>query len=237
MKFFICTLYSGEPDLPDCLRAIATQGVEFEHKIISFKREIVAHDELYQAFNSVDKSWICAKIDADVVLYDGALLDISEIFNRNYDFVDPCTHDFYTDSDIHAGVAFFRGLKFRKQENPLWTDRGIYNSRNAKRSGRSIGDHAYRSNELTSFHYGFHRGLKSQLTTYDLVKKAYEKYGDNKRLMALRGFELGQSDEFIDWHTGKDPIPTCHDYHDTRFQEYYEKYSDVTVQIPDRTWR
>ncbi len=54
-KFYVCTMYCGEPDLPHMLRSIADQGMDVvEHKIISYKKEVDAHNELYESFNRAD---------------------------------------------------------------------------------------------------------------------------------------------------------------------------------------
>lgn len=233
-RYFIVTLYSGEPDFDHHVKSLNDQGVEFTHKIVKFMPKLEAHNELYKAFNDAPAGLIRAKIDADVVLNDGVLNTIAKRMNPTT-WLDAQTFDHLSESSLHAGVAFYGdAVKFVEQTNSLKTDRGV--AQGARRASFGvIGSHAKYANEWTAFHYGFHRGLKSQLPVYANVVRAYKKHGDRPRLMAIRGFELGQSDRYIDWHLGRSPCPRDHDY--TAMKALFDEFNVDEPPVLTRTWR
>jgi len=196
--------------------------------------EVNAHNAVYKAFNEADREWICAKIDADVVLNDDALITIAPKVGRN-SHLTPFTHDFFTDTEISAGVSIFGyGVRFKIQTDSLKCDRDV--ASNEAFREKLIGRHCYYANEYTAFHYGYHRGLKSQLSIYDDLVKAYEKFNDNIRLMAIRGFDLAQSDRYKDYHLGNAPAPTDHNYGD-QFEKLFKEFSGPNPPSLTKTWR
>jgi hypothetical protein len=234
-KFLICTMYCGEPDLPHLLKSISEQGVEVDHRIFSFMSEIDAHNAVYQAFNAADPSWIRAKIDADIVLNPGALTKVSSTCG-SHSWIDPMAHDYFTDGGLHAGMAFYgHAVKFGTQTHTLKCDRGIAHGASHHVIG-VIGKHAHYADEWTGFHYGFHRGLKSQLPVFANVQAAYNKHHDRVRLMALRGFELAQSDRYIDYHMGRAPVTADHNY-GPGLQALFEEFRVDDPPKLTRTWR
>jgi len=56
-------------------------------------------------------------------------------------------------------------------------------------------------------------------------------------LMAIRGFELAQSDLYIDYHLKGNPPPMDHNYGNIKLQELFDTYKDENVKLPPRTWR
>jgi hypothetical protein len=228
-------MYCGEPDLPHLLRSISEQGVEVDHRIFSYMGEMEAHNAVYQAFNAGAPDQIRAKIDADIVLNPDALKGVAARCKPR-SWIDPHAHDFFTDAQLHAGMAFYGpGVTFKMQTNTLKCDRGVANGCSRVNMG-VIGTHAAHADELTGFHYGFHRGLKSQLPVNDRVVRAHAKYGDHVRLMAIRGFELGQSDRYIDWHLGRAPCPTDH-YYGEKLQQLFDEFRVEDPPKLARTWR
>jgi hypothetical protein len=217
-------MHCGEPDFPHCQAMIARQqNVIIKHALIENMSELDAHNVVYQSFNDVDPTWIRAKIDADVVLSDEYVLakiaaDLQ--IRKNALGLTPFVHDYMTDSEIHAGATFYTSAaKFRVQSNPLKCDRDMLEGdEKLVREYGLVGRHMHHANELTAFRYGLHRGLKSQLKILDLVEKAYVKYRDPIRLMAIKGFNVGQNDpRFNAWHqTGLD-VPSQHNYEDVEF--------------------
>ena len=228
LKFLVCTLYCGEPDLEHCLRSLSQQDidVEIDHRIISFLPEHAAHVVVYKTFNDTDDSWFKLKLDADVVLEKNALSSINEAFKcPSTMWVDPIVHDYFTDSLIHAGIAAYRGsVKFNMPTSTLKCDRNIH-SECATQVGR-VGKHAFYASDFEAFRYGFHRGLKGQKPLYDMIVKAYSVHKDHTRLMAMRGFQVAFSDMFSDWHTGRiTEHPNYHSYGDKVLMDLFKEFS------------
>lgn len=226
-------MYCGELDLPHHIKALSEQGVEIDHRMFSFMSEIDAHNAVYQTFNEAGPEWIRGKVDADVVLYPNAL---SGLHVGKRDWVDPLTHDYFTDTKIHAGLAFYGpDVKFSIQTNPLKCDRGIASVNSPSHRG-ALGRHCHYADELTGFRYGFHRGLKSQLSVFQNVTKAYSRHNDKVRLMALRGFELAQSDRYAEYHLGKEPVTSDHNY-GPGLLKLFEEFNVDEPPVLTRTWR
>jgi hypothetical protein len=226
-------MYCGEPDLPFHIKALSEQDVEIDHRIFSFMPEMEAHNAVYQTFNNAGPEWIRGKVDADVVLNPGALKGISV---KDNGWLDPQVHDYFTDAPLRAGLAFYGpDVRFKLQTNPLKCDRGIASCGGASHHGM-IGKHAYYANELIGFHYGFHRGLKSQLNVYNNLVRAYARHNDRVRLMAIRGFDLAQSDRYKAWHLGAEPVTTDHNYGEGLLKLFNEFNGDDPPALT-RTWR
>ncbi len=232
-KFIVCTMYCGEQDMPHHLKSMSQQGVIIDHRVFSYMSEIDGHNAVYQAFNEAGPEWIRAKIDADVVLYPNAL---SKISAGGGSWVDPVTDDYFTDSPLHAGVAIYGPrVKFKVQTHTLKCDRNVAMCDGPTGHG-SIGTHCRYADELTGFRYGYHRGLKSQLQVYESLVRAHRKHGDRVRLMAIRGFELAQSDRHKDYHLGTAPVPIDHNYGD-ELNKLFEEFSGEECPKLERTWR
>lgn len=236
-KFLICTMWCGEKDYPHCVDAILKQeGVEVEHRTFKDLIEVDAHNEVYQSFNEAGPDVIRGKVDADVVLEPTALLRVSELIRPGM-WLDPQTHDYFTDGPLNAGLAFYGpNVRFRHQTLTLKCDRDVALGFEHQGVG-VIGKHAHYADEWTGFRYGFHRGLKSQLPVHNRVVAAHARYGDRVRLMAIRGFELAQSDLYINYHLKGDPPPMDHNYGNAKLKELFDTYSDENVPLPPRTWR
>lgn len=237
-RFLICTMYCGEKDFEHCVAAIASQasGHTIDHKIFSDLVEVDAHNEVYQAFNDAPKGTIRGKVDADVVLNPDALTRISMIASPMI-WLDPETHDYFTDGPLKAGLAFYGdAVRFSHQHLTLKCDRDVASQRNPTHMG-VLGRHAHYADTWTGFRYGFHRGLKSQLPIYDRMRAAHTRYHDPVRLAAIRGFELAQSDLYKDYHLGIVSSPMDHNYGDPRLKQLYEQYLDPNISMPPRTWR
>lgn len=226
-------MYCGEPDLPYHLKAMSEQGVEIDHRIFSYMSEINAHNAVYQAFNEAGPEWIRGKVDADVVLNPGALAAL-RISGRTW--FDPLTHDYFTDSQMHAGLAFYGPtVRFGVQTRTLKCDRGVAKC-DGQTSGPVMGRHAHYADEWTGFHFGFHRGLKSQLPAYDSIVRAYAMHKDRVRLMAIRGFELAQSDRYKDYHLGLAPVTDDHNYGEG-LRKLFDEFRVDNPPVLTRTWR
>jgi hypothetical protein len=235
-KFLVCTMYCGELDFPHHVEALAAQGVEYEHRVFRDMVEVDAHNAVYQSFNEVGPEWIRVKLDADVVLNPGAFKELENTISPNM-WLDPAVHDFFTDQTIHAGVAVYgHAVRFRHQNLTLKCDRDVAVGAH-RADGKLVGRHAWYANEWTGFRYGFHRGLKSQLLILKGVQNAYARHGDRVRLMAIRGFELAQSDLYKSYHLGTVPTPMDHNYNSPILRDLYEHYKDASVPLPPRTWR
>lgn len=224
-SFYVCTMFCGEPDMPHCLKSLQEQGVEFTHKVISFKDELTAHNEVYQAFNDAPPGTIKLKLDADVVLYPGALKYVSKILDGkdNWWFT-PNVHDFFTWGPLQAGITFFCDkAKFRVQTNALKCDRGVTIGCGHVTNQRPIAKHAHFCNERTAFHYGFHRGLKGQTAVMEKVRSAQEISPDPRREFAIKGFQAASK---FDWsneeaYTKHGQFPSFHSYGDLVFEELF----------------
>jgi hypothetical protein len=236
-KFLICTMWCGENDYVDCVDSILSQeGVSVELRTIKDLIEVDAHNEVYQAFNAAGPDVIRGKVDADVILDPGALQRVASKIRANT-WLDPQTHDYFTDSLLNAGLAFYGpAVRFKHQTLTLKCDRDVAIGCEHQPLGR-LGRHAHLADEWTGFRYGFHRGLKSQLPVHERVVAAHAKHGDRVRLMAIRGFELAQSDLYIDYHLKGNPPPMDHNYGNTKLRELFDAYKDESVPLPPRTWR
>lgn len=229
-------MWCGENDYPHCVESIANQGVEVEHRTFKDLVEVDAHNEVYQAFNKAEPGVIRGKVDADVVLHPGALLRIAAQINDNM-WLDPQTHDYFTDNALNAGLAFYgSNVTFKHQTLTLKCDRDVASTRISTPMG-VIGNHAHYADEWTGFRYGFHRGLKSQLPVYEQVKLAHSRHNDKVRLAALIGFDLAQSDMYLDYHTGITPAPMDHNYQNPRLKELFDQFVINKISLPARTWR
>lgn len=228
--FFVCTMYSGEPDWEYCQAMIAAQkNVNVKHQLVGGLSEIDAHNVVYQAFNAADPMMIRAKIDADVVLQDEHMLEriaLDLIMRPHAPGMMPFVHDHLTDTYIKAGVMFYTSkARFKIQTDPLKCDRNMLDKHveDAILDWYCVGRHMYHCNDLTAFRYGYHRGLKTQTNIRDRVKKAYDKYHDRQRLLALMGFEAAQANqEYHDWINGIGEIPNYHNYDDAKFMQAFE---------------
>ena len=232
MKYVVCTGYCGEQEMPDCVKALAFQGVEVDHHIIAYRSEIDAHNEIYKIFNEAPPDFIRAKIDADVVLNDNALASIAKNIGTG-DWVDPLVHDFFSNTQIHAGIAIYgSAVTFDIQTNTLKCDRGVAHYKRHIDIG-CIGTHAHMSEGITAFHFGFHRGLKSQLPIYESMKRAPQ---TSQRVIAIIGFELAQCDLYHEWHT-KAVWPTSEEHnYGPRLDELYDTYVTQNMPVPRRSW-
>lgn len=219
--------------MPHHLKAMSEQGVIIDHRIFSYMSEIDGHNAVYQTFNSAGPEWIRAKIDADVVLSPGILATVR---CRGSMWVDPHTHDFFTDQPLHAGVAIYGpDVRFAVQTHTLKCDRNVARCDGPTGMG-VIGTHCRYANEFVGFRYGFHRGLKSQLPVYDALRRAHKKHNDRVRLMAIRGFELAQSDRYIDYHLGRAPVPLDHNY-GPELEKLFDEFKGDECPSLARTWR
>ena len=225
--FLVCTMYCGEPDFPYCEEMIRTQrSVNVKHIVIKDRPEMEAHNAVYQAFNDDDPTWYRVKLDADVVLmsdnvFSAVAADLK--IRTNADGLNPHVNDFMTDTEINAGITFYKpNVRFKVQTNPLKCDRDVVSPRYHISTVQMMGYHMHHANELTAFRYGLHRGLKGQTNVRDLVQKAYDKHQDRIRLMALKGFEAGLSDpRFAVWHQTGKGVPDKHNYGDAEFKELF----------------
>lgn len=235
-KFLVCTMHCGELDFPHHVEALQHQGVEVDHRVFKDMVEVDAHNAVYQAFNEAGPEWIRAKVDADVVLHPGMLEKVASSITGNT-WYDPQTHDFFTDKPLHAGVAIYGpDVRFKVQTLTLKCDRDVAKNANQV-GGILIGKHAHYADEWTAFHFGFHRGLKSQLPVLDQVRRAHSVHKDSVRFMALRGFEVAQSDLYKDYHLGHAPSPMDHNYGSPVLRELFDRFKDPSVAISPRTWR
>lgn len=237
-KFFVCTLYCGEPGLAACIRSVSEQqNVEIvEHRIVKNLKEVDAHNVCYQAFNQQPENVIRAKIDADCTLvHTTALAEVAKLFSEQEHLhgISPHVRDYMTNTDIYAGITFFtHHVRFSLQRNSLKCDREIIVDEKDHRLAHAsvLGNHMFEANELTAFRYGFHRGLKSQMDIYRSLCKAHAEFKDVIRYYAIRGFEAAQSSHFHDWHNVPNvPVPSRHSYSDAEFQHFFEKTkADIT---------
>ena len=223
-KFLVCTMYCGEPDYLRCVTAVKEQqGVEVEHRVISYMPERAAHNVVYQAFNQAGPEWYRAKIDADVELGGPHVLArIANAFQRFPDRhgLSPLVHDFMTDTELHAGVFFYtHHVKFKVQEDHLMCDRDMIIDPHTHGFGdvECVGKHMHQANEVTAFRYGLHRGLKRQESTLVKVQAAYARHRDPIRLMAIKGFEVGL-------HADRN---SRHNYGDAAFMEAFRRAKGI----------
>lgn len=204
-KFLVYTMYCGEFDFNHCVRAIASQrDVEVKHEVVSYLPEMEAHNVVYQAFNAAGPEWYRAKIDADVELLDDRVLQRAAQRFRELPLahgISPLVHDYLSDSEIHAGVNFYtHHVGFDVQKDNLRCDRGMVFRESEHWLGGDmpvVGKHMHHCNELAAFRYGFHRGMKGQISIRDKVKVASEKHvadtRNHLRALALKGFDVGLS--------------------------------------------
>jgi len=232
-KFIVCTMYCGELDFPYHVKALSEQGVIIDHRVFSFMSEIDAHNAVYQTFNEAGPEWIRAKIDADVVLNPS---ELQRCLAKGRTWIDPHTHDFFTNAPLHAGIAIYGpDVRFKVQTHTLKCDRNVASSTGHSPIG-VIGRHCHYADELTSFRYGFHRGLKSQLPVYDSIVRANRHNPDKRRLLAIRGFDLAQSDRYKDYHLGTAPVPTSHNY-GPELNALFDEFNVDDPPVLTRTWR
>lgn len=235
-KFLVCTMHCGELDFPHHVQALAQQGVEYEHRVFKDMVEVDAHNAVYQAFNGAGPDWIRLKLDADVVLYPGALLALAKNVG-SHSWIDPMVDDYFTNGPLHAGAACYGpSVRFRHQHLTLKCDRDVCTNGALQHHG-VIGKHAHYADEWTAFRYGLHRGMKGQTKIMDAVQRAWEQHRDPVRFAALRGFDVAMSDIYWDYGHGHEPPPMDHNYGNPRLLELFELYKDGRVVPPKGTRR
>lgn len=229
-RFLVVTLYSGEPDYEHCLAALKSQvNVHVKHVNISGYPEHEAHKMLYTWFNESEPGFIRVKLDADVVLSDPTILDVMGSIlrdNPNVDRLDPYVHDFLTNSELKAGLAIYSPrVRFNEPRSHLWCDRNVTVEKHLGTLDTigAIATHMKYCDKRTAFRYGFHRGLKSQIPVFELLKAAHAHFQDPIRAIAIKGFELAQSSEFDAWHKNAVLPVGKFNYDDDWFREAYAK--------------
>lgn len=202
-------------------------GVEVEHRVFKDMVEVDAHNAVYQAFNEAPQGVIRGKVDADVILNPNTLtLVANRISPRTW--LDPMTHDHITDTDMHAGVAFYGdAVRFKHQSLTLKCDRDVAQNFVQSQVG-VVGTHALFANEWMAFRYGFHRALKSQWPVYNAIKAAYDCNPSQVRLMAMKGYEAAQC-ELYDYSARGEPPPMDHNYGHPKLKELFDAAMNSVV--------
>jgi len=112
MKILVGTLYSGENEYEECLKAIRAQtDVVFEHIVIENKPELEAHCLLFSSFLERSSEFeLLVKVDADTVLNSPNLFNnIVARFEADpgLEVLSIALHDFFTDELIN-GLQTYR---------------------------------------------------------------------------------------------------------------------------------
>lgn len=204
-RVLVTTLECGEGDFERCIDAIKSQeNVEIVHEIISNKPEREAHELHIKSWNSrLDDFDAFLKVDADTVLKHDRVVEmiVDLLLSSGAAATQSPLHDFFTGDFINGLNCYAPKLNtFGTNVHELYCDRSITHHAKVlygKDMGPEInpaGSHCHYATQLQAFHYGVHRGMKKQENTMRLVKKAHEKLGGFRRLLALEGFY--QASEF-----------------------------------------
>lgn len=236
-KVLVTTLECGEADFQRCVDAIKAQkNVILVHQVISSFSEKEAHEKLIESWNAQLKAFNAfVKIDADTVLRHDTIIEktVDLMLLHEAAATQSPLHDFFTDGPIN-GLNCYAPSKntFGNAVNELYCDRSITHNaivlygKNMSEDINPAGDHCKYCNEFQAFHFGVHRGMKSQENTMRLVKRAYEKLGDIRRAMALEGFRLAS-----EFKTNK----LGFNYRDKDLIERYESSLNMLRQADDST--
>ena len=200
-KVFVGTLRCGENDYGACLEALTGQrNVDIKHHVISDMPEKEAHNALWSAWHEAREAGyeLFVKVDADTVLaHPDVLKTIVESFESNPRLTGmQCPlHDYFTDSLINGLNCYDHRVKFSVSTNVIYPDRQdhghieVYKADRVPVNLRPAGYHCHYANEVQAFHYGLHRGLKSQNDIREKVIAAYKVHNDKLRWFALQGFD------------------------------------------------
>jgi hypothetical protein len=196
-RIFVGTLHSGEAEFDECCQMIADQeDVQASQTVISGKRELEAHNALWDAWNAAKDSFdLFVKVDADTVLVDTqALARIADLFAADADVTGAqiLLHDYFTDGSIAGLNAFSPAVTFTPARSRLHSDRVDTNHKTVLRGPavaalEPIGYHCRYPHAIQAFHFGVHRGLKRQHDVLHRVAEAWRQYQDDARGWALAG--------------------------------------------------
>jgi len=249
-KIVIATMFQGEEIIRTCLNTIRLQqNVKIvEHHLISQpESQNDAHKELYEFFNNAPSDCIRFKVDADIVLATEHVLDrmCKSMKGDPLGQCDPPVIDFLSNLTIKAGLTSYgQAVKFSPFDHNLWSDRNVTVTKTNVYDLQFIaGSHARMSDERNAFQYGLRRGLKSQLAIYAAIANANSMEPNRTREIAMKGFDLAQSDMFKDWHMigsarkNEDAGPICADRSTNEFERLFQEFIVKNVNVPERTWR
>lgn len=239
-RVFVGTMFVEENEVQASIASIRRQrGVEIYHTIVRGKNELDAHRELYARWNQSKQTMgVFVKVDADTVItHDDALLTICEYLTCaskvGYNAVQCPLYDWFTDATMLGVSTYHRSVEFTEPRDPLFCDMYcIENVATAHQDGlptnlNPIGIHCSNPSFRQAFRYGLHRGLKGYDHQRRQVVEAYERLGDDRRLMAIRGFEAASM--FLSRER-------C-SYVDPEFEDAYLKAcgsEDMLIQVNER---
>lgn len=195
-------MYTQEGDFENCCAAIRSQsGVTVTHHVISGLKEKEAHNALWAAWRSAQRTHdVFVKVDADTVLAsDTTLMTICELFERDRRVtgLQAPLHDHMTDDLINGLNAFSPVVVFNDTRDDLYCDRQVdvghdivIRVPNLPDSLVPAGRHCHFSTDRQAFHYGLHRMLKNQTTIIDRVRTAWKRDRDRIRAYALMGAQF-----------------------------------------------
>lgn len=199
-QVFVGTMYCGEGDYDECIRAILNQkGVNVMHAVIANQPEKEAHNRLWHAWRDVQHTGfnMFVKVDADTVLaHDEVLLELWRTMSSNPRItgIQAPLLDFFTESYINGLNCFSPRVTFQDTADTLFCDRQVdvghdlvVKSGDVNERLRPAGFHCFSSTDKQAFHYGLHRALKGQIQIIDQVTRAWQRNGDHTRSWALAG--------------------------------------------------
>lgn len=206
MKILVGTLYSGENEYEECLKAIRAQtDVVFEHIVIENKPELEAHCLLFSSFLERSSEFeLLVKVDADTVLNSPNLFNnIVARFEADpgLEVLSIALHDFFTDELINGLQTYRNSVRWNLEKDTVFPDIPLLDSCRYFYDVSEMapaGEHCPNPSPLQAFHYGVHRGLKSiqrihSTTHWAHLQKVWRQFlvRKDKRLgLAVLGAEL-----------------------------------------------
>lgn len=171
MKVLVGILYSGEPQIKDCINSVTTQkNAEFGFFVINNLPKKEAHDELYTHFMDHNKDYeLFLKLDADMIINRDDFFEyLIGLFRSNYclDWLHIWIYDNFLDARI-SGLNVYRNcVKWRTNHNNLYTDRSTISNSIRESLIISAPDsrwviHCPNPSDEQAFNFGFHRGIKA----------------------------------------------------------------------------
>lgn len=210
-RVFVATMFSGEGDFQEMLRAIHTQqNVDVTHFVVGGYNELEAHNSLWTTWRKNRPGHdLFVKVDADTVLVRPTILaEIWTEFKKNprVTGMQAPLHDYMTDGLINGLNATDTRVTFNDSMDDLYCDRHVDTGHDiVLRDGSGlpvslvpIGRHCHLANDRQAFHYGVHRMMKGQRDTINRVHVAWSRDKDRIRAMVLIGAQL--SHRFVQGH-------------------------------------
>jgi hypothetical protein len=229
-------MFSGENELPMMMDSVQKQtGVEITHHVVSGKRELEAHAELYGKWNDVKHDFDAfVQVDPDTVITspDSFLIGYQLLLDKvseGYTSLQCPLFDFFSMANIYGLNMYHTSVIFNRPTDEIFCDRSTSNNvtipfKKLPASLNPVGHHCPNPHFKQSFHFGLHRGLKNRTQQRREVINAFRTTGDDRRAMAALGFEMSadfvahKKTSYSDKEFDEAYVAAC-----SRFKEFKER--------------